>query len=56
MTGFGRVTAFLLTGQTDPDHVTYPAWRHLIFRCLTTEPSQRPPVQGVIGELARIPV
>jgi ATP-dependent Lon protease len=53
---FGKVAVFLLTGQTDPDFVTYPAWRHLIFRCLSPEPSQRPVIQGVIEELTLIPV
>jgi serine/threonine protein kinase len=52
----GKLMVFLLTGQTDPDFITFPAWRHLIFSCLSIEPAQRPGVQAVIEELARIPV
>ncbi|MDP9172915.1 MAG: serine/threonine protein kinase [Planctomycetota bacterium] len=51
---FGKVVVFLLTGQTDPDFVTYPSWRHLIFRCLSAQPSQRPPATELINELIGI--
>jgi serine/threonine protein kinase len=53
---FGKVLVFLLTGQTDPDFVTYPGWRHLIFQSLNPDPSQRPSAGGVIDELSRIAV
>jgi len=51
----GKMLVFLLTGQTDADHVTFPAWRDLIVRCIKHEPKERPIIDKVIEELEDIP-
>ena len=51
----GKILVFLLTGQTDLDHVTYWAWRNLINRCLRIDPSQRPLIDKLIEELDSLP-
>lgn len=52
---FGKVLVFLLTGQTDIDHVPYSKWRDLIQQCIRHDPSQRPVIDTVIGELVYLP-
>ena len=47
----GKILVFLLTGQTDVDHVTFTSWRDLILRCIRSDPSQRPLTNKVIEEL-----
>ena len=51
----GKIMVFLLTGQTDADYVTFPAWRDLIVRCIRHEPKERPEIDKVIEELEDIP-
>lgn len=51
----GKVLIFLLTGQTDVDHVAFSAWKDLILRCIRIDPSQRPVIDKVIDELKGIP-
>jgi len=51
----GKLMVFLLTGQTDADYVTFPAWRDLIVRCIRNDPTERPEIDKVIGELEDIP-
>ena len=52
----GKLLVFLLTGQTDADHVTFSAWRSLILRCINPEPSDRPSIDKVIEELESLPI
>ena len=52
---FGKVLVFLLTGQTDADFVTYPAWRDLILRCIRFDPKERPEINKVIEDVENIP-
>ena len=52
----GKILVFLLTGQTDLDYVTFPAWRDIIRRCIQPDPNQRPLIQIVIDELKELPV
>lgn len=49
---FGKVLIFLLTGQTDIDHVPYPAWRSLILQCIRQDPQQRPSVETALSAMA----
>jgi serine/threonine protein kinase len=51
---FGKVLIFLLTAQTDIDHVSYPSWRGLILRCVQTESMQRPSTEVVLESLRAI--
>ena len=51
----GKILVFLLSGQTDVDHITYPAWRQLIQQCISLEPSQRPEVAEVKEALEDMP-
>jgi ATP-dependent Lon protease len=51
----GKVLIFLLTGQTDIDHVAFSAWKDLITRCIRVDPSQRPMIDRVIEELRGLP-
>lgn len=39
---FGKVLVYLLTGQTDVDHVRHAGWLELIHRCIQRDPEQRP--------------
>jgi len=48
----GKILVFLLTGQTDVDHVQFSAWRDLINRCIRQDPQQRPVIAKVIEEVA----
>jgi hypothetical protein len=52
---FGKIIAFLLTGQTDVDMVPYPKWRDLAQRCICVKQQDRPTVEDVIRTLAGIP-
>ncbi len=52
----GKLMVFLITGQTDVDHITYPAWRDLIGRCISHDPTHRPALDKVLEELSSIPV
>jgi ATP-dependent Lon protease len=47
----GKILVFLLSGQTDVDHITYPAWRDLIKRCVSTTPDERPTLSEAIESL-----
>ena len=51
----GKVMVFLLTGQTDVDHVQFPAWRDLIVRCIRADPKERPVIGKVIEQIATFP-
>ena len=51
----GKLLAFLLTGQTDVDRVSFHSWAHLIRRCTARRPDDRPALDEVIRELSRIP-
>jgi hypothetical protein len=51
----GKILVFLLTGQTDVDHVQFSAWRDLITRCISQDPQHRPIIGRVIEELASMP-
>jgi hypothetical protein len=51
----GKVMVFLLTGQTDVDHVQFSAWRDLITRCIRQDPQQRPVIGKVIEEIGSMP-
>jgi ATP-dependent Lon protease len=51
----GKIMVFLLTGQTDVDHVPFSAWRDLITRCIRQDPQQRPVIAEVIEEIAAMP-
>ena len=51
----GKIMVFLLTGQTDVDHVQFSAWRDLITRCIRQDPQQRPVIGKVIEEIASMP-
>ena len=51
----GKILVFLLSGQTDVDHITYPAWRGLIKRCVSTTPDKRPTLAEAIESLESMP-
>ena len=51
----GKIMIFLLTGQTDVDHVEFSAWRDLITCCIRQDPQQRPVIGKVIEETASMP-
>jgi serine/threonine-protein kinase len=51
----GKILVFLLTGQTDVDHVPFTAWREVINRCIRHDATQRPTVAKVIEEIASLP-
>jgi tRNA A-37 threonylcarbamoyl transferase component Bud32 len=51
----GKILVFLLSGQTDVDHVSFPAWRDLILACVRQDASQRPPIGDVVDKLTAIP-
>jgi serine/threonine protein kinase len=51
-----KILVFLLSGQTDVDYITYSAWRDLITRCISVDPTHRPVVDKVADELESIPV
>jgi eukaryotic-like serine/threonine-protein kinase len=51
----GKLMVFLLTGQTDVDHVQFSAWRDLIARCTRQDPQERPLITKVIEEIASMP-
>ncbi|MEX0938801.1 MAG: BREX system Lon protease-like protein BrxL [Pirellulales bacterium] len=52
---FGKILVFLLTGQTDADHVSYSAWRELINSCIQHDPSDRPAAEEVLQRISAIP-
>ncbi|MBC8867863.1 MAG: protein kinase, partial [Planctomycetes bacterium] len=52
----GKVVVFLLTGQTDVDHIPFPIWRDLVLKCTDPDPDQRPGIDPVIQELGNIRV
>jgi len=51
----GKIMVFLLTGQTDIDFITYPAWRELIKRCVDPAPGNRPALSELIASVEEIP-
>jgi hypothetical protein len=51
----GKILVFLLSGQTDVDHITYPGWRDLIKRCVSTTPDERPTLSKAIESLENMP-
>jgi len=51
----GKILVFLLTAQTDVDHVPFSAWRDLIRRCICHDSSQRPMTDKLIEELKSLP-
>ena len=52
----GKIIVFLLTGQTDVDHVTFPAWRQLIQQCVSKDPSKRPELSVMKEALEEMPI
>ncbi|MCR9115475.1 MAG: BREX system Lon protease-like protein BrxL [bacterium] len=50
----GKLLVFLLTGQTDVDHISLPAWKSLILKCVKPVPNERPSIEQVIEELEGI--
>jgi tRNA A-37 threonylcarbamoyl transferase component Bud32 len=52
----GKILVFLLSGQTDVDHVTYPAWRELVLACIRHDPVERPVIEDALKKLTDIPV
>ncbi len=44
---FGKLLTFIVSGDTDPDKVTYPSWGRLIRACTRPEPDQRPGLDEV---------
>ncbi len=53
---FGKLMVFLLTGQTDPDLVSFPMWRKLIGECTSSAAVDRPSTLELQEALARVPV
>ncbi len=53
---FGKLLAYLLTGQTDVDKVMLPSWVKLSRACTTHEPGARPGLDEVETTLAAIVV
>jgi serine/threonine-protein kinase len=51
----GKILVFLLTGQTDIDHVRFTAWRDLIMRCIKQNPQERLLIGKVIEEIDALP-
>lgn len=52
---FGKLLVFLLTGETDIDHLfDHPGWATLARRCVALEPSERPTVADISLELGRL--
>jgi len=51
----GKVLVFLLTGQTDADHVTFTAWRELISPCVRADADTRPPIDAILDQLRELP-
>jgi serine/threonine protein kinase len=51
----GKVIAFMLTGETDPDRIPYPSWRTLVRNCNALNSSERPSVEAVGKMLADLP-
>jgi serine/threonine protein kinase len=50
---FGKLVVFLMTGQTDVDHLQDPpAWVRFVRRCTEYVPERRPQLDGVAAELA----
>lgn len=52
---FGKVFAYLLTGQTDVDQIVFPGWARLARICTERDPVARPTLDTVETELAAIP-
>jgi hypothetical protein len=51
----GKVLVFLLTGQTDADHVTFTAWRELISPCVRADADTRPAIDDMLHRLGALP-
>jgi serine/threonine protein kinase len=51
----GKVITFMLTGETDPDRVSYPSWRNLVRACSAASAAERPSVEAVGKMLADLP-
>lgn len=51
---FGKILVFLLSGQTDVDHIHFPRWRDLIVRCTDRDRDRRPDTAAVLAELQSI--
>jgi len=50
----GKTYAYLITGQTDVDYVTYPGWRNIIRKCVMFNADERPTVDEVLKELGSL--
>ncbi|MBF0105028.1 MAG: BREX system Lon protease-like protein BrxL [Deltaproteobacteria bacterium] len=51
----GKIFIYLLTGQTDPDHVQFSKWKDLVGRCINLDAARRPNIDEVLGVLREIP-
>lgn len=51
---FGKVLAFMLSGQTDPDHMRHVALRHLARDCTHRSPDQRLNLDEIRRALDRV--
>ena len=51
----GKVLTYLLTAQTDVDQIVFPAWARLARECTDRDPSERPALDAIEMEFARIP-
>ena len=53
---FGKLLAFLLTGQTDVDQIAWPTWGQIARACTTRDPAQRPGLDEVEKKIAALAV
>lgn len=51
---FGKLVAWLLTGETDPAAISYPNWRHLATKCTHTNGGDRPTLDAVLHALEKL--
>lgn len=51
---FGKILAWMLTGQTDPDAIQGPLWRQLVRDCTAQDPRERPDLEDIEQRMTRI--
>lgn len=52
---FGKILAFLLTGQTEPASIPPSAWRALAMQCVQDDPELRPTTADLVAALEMLP-
>lgn len=52
---YGKIIAFLLTGQADATRVSGAEWKKLILSCVQVDPNLRPTIDIVLTEVTNLP-